>query len=213
MIIRYRKAEKIGDHAVTSILTIQDADQASLDKVLKYFEPEVSQQELAVSSAPSEPQPKPQKDDIEFNPDMSIKKEAVNEMIVEKLTHKTEAKKEAAPTVLKHPEGKVIKKDDVKHSRPKRLPLLRTNLTEQKPPELDENMRMFGDVVHYRVKAACPSCGNTRDHWSRSYNSFVKCHECGFKIEQEPATPNSLESDKDGYYFHASQTYTETRED
>lgn len=202
MIIRYRKAEKIGDHAVTSILTIQDADQESLDKVLKYFEPKVSQQELAVSYAPSEPQPKPQKDDIEFNPDMSIK--------VEKKPIKLE---DVAKNIVKSLPKKFEEKEEPKASRPKRLPLLRTNLTEQKPPELDENMRMFGDVVHYRVKAACPSCGNTRDHWSRSYNSFVKCHECGLKIEQEPATPNLLESDKDGYYFHASKPYTETRED
>ena len=201
MIIRYRKAEKIGDHAVTSILTIQDADQASLDKVLKYFDPEVSQQELAVSSAPSEPQPKPQKDDIEFNPDMSIK--------VEKKPIKLE---DVAKSIVKSLPKKVEVKEEPKASRPKRLPLLRGSVNEQDNPD-DENMRTISDVPHYRVKVDCPKCGVQPDGWGRSYNRFIKCYECGTKLEQQPATSNKLNADEDGYYFHASQPYTETRED
>ena len=207
MIIRYQKTEKLGDYSTTSILTIKEADPSSLDKVLKYFEPQESQQHIAIRGAKDEP---------EFNPDFSIKKEAVAEMIAEQVVTKTEAKKEATPTVLKHPEGKVIKKADVVQRPRKTVPLTGSTkgafsigeLLGKAPEEPKENLniRVLEDGLRlYRTKWDCPGCGNSVDRFSADTNEYVKCRDCGTKSKIEQSTDRFLEEDKDGYYFHADK--------
>lgn len=204
MIIRYQKTDKIGDHSTTSVLTVKDADPSSLDKVLKYFEPQESQQQIAIHNAQTEP--KPSQDEPEFNQDFSINKGSVTETFA----------KESAPAVLKHPEGNVLKKAEVVQGPRKTVPLtgstkgaysigdLLGKIVEE--PKENRNIRHTDDGLRlYRTKWTCPGCGQVADRFNADTNDYVKCRDCGTKAELQPSTERFLEEDKDGYYFHADK--------
>lgn len=202
MIIRYQTTEKIGDHSTTSILTVKDADQSSLDKVLKYFEPQVSQQEIAIQSQQPQPQPKSEPMNVD------IAREVVTNELVRKYNESDEGKSLNG--------GQVIKKAQIVQGPKKTVPLtgsmkgafsigeLLGKSTEE--PKENPNIRTTEDGLRlYRTKWTCPGCGSKADRFNADTNDYVKCRQCGTKSELQPSTDRFLEEDKDGYLFHADK--------
>lgn len=216
MIIRYQKTEKIGDHSTTSILTVKDADSSSLDKVLKYFEPHESQQQIAIRNAQDEPKVEslPSNNDTDFVIKKRVEKDVVEEILAKGFCKQSKSAKWVDPTVLKHPEGNVVKKADVVQGPRKTVPL--TGSTKGgfsigellgKPadePKENPNVRELEDGLRlYRTKWDCPGCGNRVDRFSAATNEYVKCRDCGKKAKVEQSTTQFLEEDNDGYFFVA----------
>lgn len=59
----------------------------------------------------------------------------------------------------------------------------------------------------YRSSYFCPACGNKGKRYVREINHYLKCHNCESQLVILKTVPNSefLESNEEGYFFHASE--------
>lgn len=106
-------------------------------------------------------------------------------------------------------------------SRPKVLPIVDSNKNMTHTPfegladKLRVNPKGEGDIRYtedntplYRAHYWCPECGTNSKRYIRETSDYLKCHDCGTKIEVEESVPGEpLKQDKHGAYYIAREAF------
>lgn len=183
MKIRLYQRQGIGEYLDTKILTVENAAAGDLDKMLALFNDEP----VLVAK--------------DLDPDQA---ESIRDQIQKELDQHFSTIAAAVEAPTKPETGK-----PEQHSRPRTLPLLSKSVGHQVETvgHVADNVRVGPDGTFYLAETDCPQCKKVNESWTKSHNKYIPCRSCGFRLEQRPATEQSLEADKNGHYFKASKKY------
>lgn len=92
-------------------------------------------------------------------------------------------------------------------SRPKTLPFLNSARTLHEP--IENAARITRESV--KVYVFCPNCGHEGDQTTYRGNRYTKCYGCQDKLFLQPAGENWGDVDEEGYEYHATKEYFESR--